>query len=68
VDRDDDIEIGFRDEGGETLMLNKKERQLVTLLLDKIIKSRTGRVYIGEKLGVEYLEIGEKLFRELGGD
>lgn len=68
MDRDDDIEIGFRDEGGETLMLNKKERQLVTLLLDKIIKSRTGRVYIGEKLGVEYLEIGEKLFRELGGD
>ncbi len=68
MDYDDDIEIGFRDNGGETLMLNKRERKLVTLLLDKLLKSKAGRIYISEKIGTEYLEVGERLFRELGGD
>ena len=67
MDNDQDMGIGFRDKTGEILMLNKEERKLVTLLLDKIMKSRTGRIYISEKLGVEYLAIGKRLFQELDG-
>ena len=68
VDREHGIEIGFQEETGEILMLDKRERKLVTLLLDKLLKSKSGRLYIGEKLGMEFLEIGEKLFRELSGN
>ena len=63
-----EIEIGFRDDLGEPMMLDKKERKLVTLLLIKTMTSKSGRTYITEKLGQKYVDIGEKLLSELGGD
>ena len=63
-----ETEIGFRDDLGEPMMLDKKERKLVTLLLMKTMTSKSGRMYISEKLGQKYVDIGKKLLSELGGE
>jgi hypothetical protein len=47
----DDGEIGFRHaETGNVLMLNKKERVLIKVLLDKVLSSKASKEVIKKSL------------------
>jgi hypothetical protein len=61
------VDIAFQDETGQLFMLNKEERQLLRLLLSKVINSANGRKVISEKLGPEFVKIGLHLLKEMGG-
>ena len=61
------VDIAFHDETGQLFMLDKKERQLLRLLLSKVIKSVSGRKVLSEKLGPEFVKIGLNLLRQMGG-
>jgi hypothetical protein len=60
-------DIAFHDETGQLSTLDKKERQLLRLLLSKVINSVSGRKFISEKLGQEFVKIGVNLLRQMGG-
>jgi hypothetical protein len=60
-------DMAFRNETGQIFMLNKKERILLRALLEKAIRSVSGRKWIAEKLGPEYVKIGLSLLKDLGG-
>lgn len=62
-----DIQVAFHADTGERLLLNKKERKLVKLILGKAMGSKAAKQLIAQKLGTEYIEIGEILLREMGG-
>jgi len=62
-----DAEIGSLPEENQFIMLNKKERILLRVLLSRGLTSEAGREFIAEKFGEEYLDIGEKLLKEMGG-
>jgi hypothetical protein len=55
------------DESGEFLMLDKKERILVKTILQRTMKSASGRQVLQDLLGREYVEIGLKLLRQMTG-
>ena len=63
-----DIEVGLHDITGALLMLNKKERILMKELLILTMSSQSAKDWIAQKLGDEYIKIGEKLLRSMGGD
>jgi hypothetical protein len=60
-------DIAFQDETGQLFMLDKKERQLLRLLLSKTINSVNGRKVISQKLGEEFVKIGLDLLKQMGG-
>jgi hypothetical protein len=60
-------DIAFQDETGQLFMLDKKERQLLRLLLSKTISSVNGRKVISKKLGAEFVKIGLDLLKQMGG-
>jgi hypothetical protein len=49
-------------------MLSGQERNLLKLLLPKIMQADSARQYIVENLGTAYLRIGEELLREMEGN
>ncbi|MBW1667030.1 MAG: hypothetical protein JRI79_01105 [Deltaproteobacteria bacterium] len=64
----DEINLGLADATGALLMINKKERRLLKELLSMSMKSPSARKWISKKLGPEYVRIGERLLKTMGGD
>jgi hypothetical protein len=60
-----DDAIGGKSSTGRLFLLGKKERLLVRTILKRAMKSETGRQYVIEKLGAEYVAIGEKLIEDM---
>ena len=46
-------------------MVDEKERKLLRLVLKKTLGSESGKRYVIERLGTEYVEIGEALLRQM---
>ncbi len=63
----EDIDLALHDETGALLMLNKKERKLLREILLMTLKSNSAKNWIVKKLGKEYVQIGEKLLKGMGG-
>jgi hypothetical protein len=63
----DDVPVGLADKTGALLMIDKKERELVRELLAMTLKSPSARDWISKKLGKEYVQIGVKLLKAMGG-
>lgn len=55
------------DKSSAMLMLDNKERKLLKEILALTLKSQSARTWIAKKLGNEYLKIGEKLLKTMGG-
>jgi hypothetical protein len=64
----DDVLVGLADKTGALLMIDKKERELVRELLAMTLKSPSAREWIAKKLGNEYVQIGIKLLKAMGGE
>lgn len=64
----DDVLVGLADKTGALLMIDKKERELVREILAMTLKSPSAREWISKKLGKEYVQIGVKLLKAMGGD
>lgn len=62
-----DIHHALHDKSSAMLMLDNKERKLLKEILGLTLKSQSARAWIGKKLGNEYLKIGEKLLKTMGG-
>jgi hypothetical protein len=68
MDKQDDTELALHDETGALLMLNKEERRLLKALLAMTLKSKNARSWIEKTLGEEYVTIGERLLKTMGGN
>jgi hypothetical protein len=68
MEEKDDVLIGLADKTGALLMIDKKERELVRELLAMTLKSPSAREWISKKLGKEYVQIGMKLLKAMGGE
>jgi hypothetical protein len=64
----DDVLVGLADKTGALLMIDKKERELVRELLAMTLKSPSAREWISKKLGKEYVQIGVRLLKNMGGE
>lgn len=67
MDNNEDIDLALYDRTGALLMLNKEERRLLRELLSMTLKSKNARDWIEKKLGKEYVSIGERLLKTMGG-
>lgn len=67
MEKKKDIDLALHDETGALLMLNKKERKLLREILLMTLKSNSAKNWIVKKLGKEYVQIGEKLIKGMGG-
>jgi hypothetical protein len=68
MEEKDDVPVGLADKTGALLMIDKKERELVRELLAMTLKSPSAREWISKKLGKEYVQIGVKLLKAMGGE
>jgi len=68
MEEKDDVLVGLADKTGALLMIDKKERELVRELLAMTLKSPSAREWISKKLGKEYVQIGVKLLKAMGGE
>ena len=62
-----DINLAIHDSTGAFLMLDKKERKLLKELIYVTMSSKNARKYIADKLGEEYIEIGNRLYKIMEG-
>ena len=62
-----EIHHALHDKSSAMLMLDNKERKLLKEILALTLKSQSARTWIAKKLGNEYLKIGEKLLKTMGG-
>ena len=62
-----EIHHALHDKSSAMLMLDNKERKLLKEILGQTLKSQSARTWIAQKLGNEYLKIGEKLLKTMGG-
>lgn len=67
MEKEDDILIGLADKTGALMMINKKERELLRTILSMTMRSSSAKDWVSKKLGPEYIEIGEKLLKSMGG-
>ncbi len=67
MDDKNDINLALNDNTGALLMLDKKERKLLKELIYVTLSSKNARQYIIDKLGNEYIDIGNKLYKIMGG-
>ena len=68
MEDNNEVLVGLADKTGALLMIDKKERELVRELLAMTLKSPSAREWISKKLGKEYVQIGIKLLKAMGGD
>jgi hypothetical protein len=68
MEDNNEVLVGLADKTGALLMIDKKERELVRELLAMTLKSPSAREWISKKLGKEYVQIGVKLLKAMGGD
>jgi hypothetical protein len=68
MEDDNEVLVGLADKTGALLMIDKKERELVRELLAMTLKSPSAREWISRKLGKEYIQIGIKLLKAMGGE
>jgi hypothetical protein len=68
MEEKDDVLVGLADKTGALLMIDKKERELIREILSMTLKSPSAREWISKKLGKEYVQIGIKLLKNMGGD
>jgi len=68
MEDNNEVLVGLADKTGALLMIDKKERELIRELLSMTLKSPSAREWISKKLGKEYVQIGVKLLRNMGGD
>ena len=68
MEKDDDILMGLADKTGALMMINKKERELLRTILVMTMRSSSAKDWITKKLGPEYVEVGTKLLKSMGGD
>jgi hypothetical protein len=61
------IHHALHDKSSAMLMLDNKERKLLKEILALTLKSQSARTWIAKKLGNEYIKIGEKLLKTMGG-
>lgn len=61
------INHALHDKSSAMLMLDNKERKLLKEILALTLKSQSARTWIAKKLGNEYIKIGEKLLKTMGG-
>ena len=62
-----EIHSALHDKSSAMLMLDNKERKLLKEILGLTLKSQSARTWIAKKLGNEYIKIGEKLLKTMGG-
>jgi hypothetical protein len=62
-----EIHHALHDKSSAMLMLDNKERKLLKEILALTLKSQSARTWIAKKLGNEYIKIGEKLLKTMGG-
>lgn len=65
-DKNKNIDLVLHDKTGALLMLNKYERKLMKELLSMALKSKNAREYITNKLGNQYIEVGQNLLKIMG--
>jgi hypothetical protein len=68
MEDNNELLVGLADKTGALLMIDKKERELVREILAMTLKSPSAREWISKKLGKEYVQIGVKLLKAMGGD
>ncbi len=68
MEDNNEVLVGLADKTGALLMIDKKERELVREILAMSLKSPSAREWISKKLGKEYVQIGVKLLKAMGGD
>lgn len=61
------IHHALHDKSSAMLMLDNKERKLLKEILALTLRSQSARTWIAKKLGNEYVKIGEKLLKTMGG-
>ena len=57
----------LHDSSGALFMVNKDERKLLKELLNMAVNSDGMKDYITKRLGQGYVEIADKLYKEMGG-
>jgi hypothetical protein len=65
MSQDDDFEFLIPESRSKLLMVDEKERKLLRLVLAKTLGSESGKRYVIERLGREYVEIGEALLHQM---
>ncbi len=68
MEDNNEVLVGLADKTGALLMIDKKERELVREILAMSLKSPSAREWISKKLGKEYVQIGVKLLKAMGGE
>jgi hypothetical protein len=61
----DDYQCLIPEGYGTLLMLSGEERELLKLILPKVLAANTAREYIVDNLGTSYLEVGQELLQEM---
>jgi hypothetical protein len=67
MEKDHDI-LGLADKTGALMMINKKERELLRTILVMTMRSSSAKDWITKKLGPDYMQIGTKLLKSMGGE
>jgi hypothetical protein len=67
MEKQDDISMGLAERTGALMMINKKEKKLLRTILEMTMRSSSARDWIVKKLGSEYLAVGTKLLKSMGG-
>ena len=66
AEKETDGGIDSKSSTGQLFMLSKKERILVKTVLIRSLESHSGRQFVIDKLGAEYITIGQKLIKDIG--
>jgi hypothetical protein len=67
MEKQDDISMGLAERTGALMMINKKEKKLLRTILEMTMRSSSARDWIVKKLGSEYVAVGTKLLKSMGG-
>ncbi len=62
-----EIHLSLHDKSSAMLMLDNRERKLLKEILALTMKSPSARTWIAKKLGNDYIKVGEKLLKTMGG-
>jgi hypothetical protein len=65
MSQDDHFDFLIPESRSKLLMVDEKEKKLLRLVLAKTLGSESGKRYVIERLGTEYVEIGEALLHQM---